>query len=66
LSEYWLVICFKIVDSSEQTDSVKAAQDTAAAAAVDEDADASSLRHSDHRTRHQSAYGAWQTVQQDV
>jgi len=51
----------------EQMEDVEKSQDmVAAAAAADTDASAASPRQSEHQSRHQSAYGAWQTVQQDV
>jgi len=57
------VVCFNKDRPDKQTDSVKEDQETAAA---DSDADTPSLQQSNRQSRHQSAYGAWQTVQQDV
>jgi len=52
----------------EQTDDVdKPPEDTAAAAAAaDTESDAASVHQSHQQSRSQSAYGAWQTVQQEV
>lgn len=50
--------------SDEQADVVEKSPDSAVAA--DANAEATSLPQSDRQARHHSAYGAWQTVQQDV
>ena len=57
-------MCFNKDSPDEQTDRVK--NDRESAAADSDAADTPSLHQSDPQARHQSAYGAWQTVQQDV
>jgi len=51
-------------DSDERADVVEKSPDSAAAS--DANAEATSPPRSDRQARHQSAYGAWQTVQQDL
>jgi len=65
----WLCVCSVFLNKDnpeEQTDDAGKSQDAAAAAAVYKNADAISQHQSDRQSQYQSAYGAWQTVQQDV
>ena len=57
-------VVFEQDDPDEQTDEAETCRDSVSAA--DTNVRATSLTQSDHQARHQSAYGAWQTVQQDV
>jgi len=77
-NKYLILLWYKIVtlsccvfkkdDSGEQSDAVDKSQETSAVSEVDDNVsdEASSPELRVRQPRHQSAYGAWQTVQQDT
>jgi len=62
-------VCFFKDKSGVQADSVEKCQkdtSSSAAAPADSSADATSIDKTDRQSQQHSAYGAWQTVQQEV